>query len=250
MDRSKYHAMTDDQIKALSPQEVSSIASSFNLKTPMSDADHALAEKLVKHHGGNPKGQPFGLDTASVPDIEDEDDASFEEPTTPAPDISKRGRSPEAHEKAIQDLMAAREEGEKTEVPLADIVAKRNKQRVAEMVDATNSENVDLLIASTYIQMTENNLIEQVIAEMENILEETFNDEDYAMMYEYVSTMLNEKRYADPKEKDREGSPKKRSRGVKGRRTKPSPAEDSDKEARIERYQKRASKGRPIFDEN
>ena len=186
MDRSKYHAMSDDQIKALSHNEVMSIARSFNLKN-MSDADHKLAGKLVQHHAGKPTSD--GMDTGMIPDLEDNNGS--EESETPEVSIVKRkGRSAEAHEKAVEDLKAAVPEGEATETPLADIVARKNRNKVNEMVNDTSSDNIDMQIAATYMQMVEQGLVEQVINEMENILQESFNDEEYAIMYKYISDKL------------------------------------------------------------
>lgn len=58
------------------------------------------------------------------------------------------------------------------------------------------NENVDLEIASTYLQMlseSENSLlIENVITEMEDLLQEQFDDEEYTIMYEYIIHKLYE----------------------------------------------------------
>lgn len=189
MDRSKYHAMSDDQIKGLPHHEVMSVVGSFDLSKKLSDADHTLAGKLVKHHAGNRTSD--GMDTGMIPDLEDDND-SEESETPSAPIVRRKGRSAEDHEAAVKDLMAAAPEGEATQTPLADIVARRkaNQNRVNEMVDATSSDNVDMQIAATYLRMKEIGLVEQVINEMQNILQESFSDEEYAMMYKYVSDKL------------------------------------------------------------
>lgn len=189
IDRTQYHKMSDEQIKALPNHEALRIARSFDLSKKMSDDDLELARKLKVHHGGKPTSD--GMDTGMIPDLEDDNDS--EESETPgAPIVRRKGRSAEDHETAVKKLMAAAAEGEATQTPLADIVARKeaNKNKVNEMVNASSSDNIDMQLAATYMQMVEQGLVEQVINEMENILQESFNDEEYGMMYKYVSDKL------------------------------------------------------------
>ena len=199
VDRTPYHKMSDEQIKALPSHEALRVARSFDLSKKMSDDDLELARKIKVHHGGDPRsdgrdsgGEMFSSIIANIARRHARSDMNSEPKDEPI--VLRKGRSASAHEKAVQDLMAAAAEGEATETPLADIVAKRNKNKVNEMVDATSSDNIDMQIAATYIQMVEQGLVEQVINEMENLLQESFNDEEYAMMYEYVNSVLKEGR--------------------------------------------------------
>jgi hypothetical protein len=145
--------------------------------------------KTIKGYSGSGSGDS-SRNSEEEEKKEEKKDESDDEVVTP----KKGKRSPEEQEKAVKEYSDVAAEAEKAGVSLQKFL--KNKKKVQEQIEETSSENVDMQLASTYLNMIaeaeQNNFVAQVIQEMENILEEGFSDEEYNVLYEYILNKLEE----------------------------------------------------------
>lgn len=144
--------------------------------------------KTIKGYSGSGSGDSSR--TEDEDKKEEKKDDGDEEVVTP----KKSKRSPEEQEKAVKDYADVAGEAEKAGVSLQKFL--KNKKKVQEQVEEVSNDNVDMQLASTYLDMisksNENDVVAQVIQEMENILEDAFSDEEYNVIYEYILNKLEE----------------------------------------------------------
>jgi signal recognition particle GTPase len=237
MAKSKYHKMTKGQLSKLSPSQREEARKSINTRS-MDDSDMRLADHLKDLFGGGveDKKGPVGKRTKkySIGGVDGvlkpKKKAKYKKGTSRTP----TDETPEGRKERVEKLRKKYEQvGKKTERPLEDIG------------DDEIKENIDLQIASSYLHMLAeqdyNNLVEEVLNEMQNILESSFDEEEYKTIYEYVSDVLKE--YADPKEQERDGKPGNSHSSSRGQKTKPGSVKpnSSDKEARIRAHMNRVA---------
>lgn len=108
---------------------------------------------------------PSGEDTQLNQDIESHDDAI----------LKPKGKRPPPGR--VEKLAAAREKAEKEQIPLEKAVP----------VD----EDINIILANAYMNMEHNKTLEeQIINEIENMIEEKFDENEYPVILEYVRLFI------------------------------------------------------------
>jgi hypothetical protein len=226
MDLEKYYKMSRDQIGQLPHTEYMPIAKHLSTKAfspgGMSDKEYELAGHIKHHFGGDPRTEHPGIDDTMEDDVEDRRDEP-EEPEEPSSTPQERPETPDdddfigislgSKRKTAVNQRLSPEEQAKKDANLAAYIqhageAERTGRTLQSYLPKKESrdfsDNIDLLIASTYMNEIANInddqfIIEHVILGLEEELQVELTEEEILNILENIDEeMLMEAKKKGP----------------------------------------------------